>query len=162
MTGQSSPAASAPCRRDALVISSDDGLRAFACQALDAFKPGFLVASARDPQQAAEWLQRISPVLVVMDARMAQALELFADWRRSRLRLLLLGSPPLGGAPADEGTQCVSLQPDLAAFLEAVRRMLLPQPAHDAMFIAAPTSNRPARSIKDERPLLASSAETER
>ena len=84
-------------KRKALVIDADEGFLAFAAEALNAFRPGFDVATAKNPKQASDWLETFSPDLVVVaegdETLEAFARELMLDGRVRDCRLLRSRKP---------------------------------------------------------------------
>jgi DNA-binding response OmpR family regulator len=54
-------------RRRALVVDRDEAHLAFVAEALSSFRPGFEVATARDLDQAEEWLDTFHPDLLLLD-----------------------------------------------------------------------------------------------
>ncbi len=58
-------------RLRALVLDDDHEVLAFAAEALNSFAPGFDVATARNPQQAAAWLETFQPDLLVTELKFA-------------------------------------------------------------------------------------------
>lgn len=57
----------------ALVVNPDEGFLAFAAEALHSFRPGFEVATARDAEQANEWLDTFLPDLLLLGLDPAEA-----------------------------------------------------------------------------------------
>jgi len=57
--------------RSALVIHSDERQLRFACDALVMFNPGYRVSTARDLETASDWLEMLTPDLVVLEASIA-------------------------------------------------------------------------------------------
>src|SRR3989442_1151000 len=58
-------------RLRALVLDDDHEILAFAAEALNSFAPGFDVATARDPQRAAAWLETFQPDLLITELKFA-------------------------------------------------------------------------------------------
>jgi hypothetical protein len=94
-------------------------------EALYLFEPGFSVVSAPDPQQAREWLRRISPDLVVLGAEVvacAGAEKILLE-TGAGCRLLIYGSPGATPDRFQRRTIWIDPKPDLPALLDAVHRL---------------------------------------
>lgn len=58
-------------RHRVLVVGSDERLLGFVTQALDAFSPGFQVATARAPEEAWRWMEVFRPEVIILDGDLA-------------------------------------------------------------------------------------------
>ena len=87
--------------RSALVIHSDERQLRFACDALVMFSPGYRVSTARDLDAASDWLEILTPDLVVLESSIADADTLCGWAQRHSLdtdRTILFGrAAPLVG-----------------------------------------------------------------
>lgn len=59
-------------RARALVVDADDELRAFAAEALNSFRPGLEVATARSLEEAINWLDTFDPDLLLLSDNVAE------------------------------------------------------------------------------------------
>lgn len=75
----------------ALVVNRDEGVLAFAAEALNSFRPGFEVATARDSQQAMEWLGSMVPDLILTEPDRID--EILKDPRLQDCKVLGLSRP---------------------------------------------------------------------
>ena len=84
-------------RLKALVIDDDEGVRAFAAEALNSFAPGFDVATARDVEEAILWLGAFHPDLLLIDSRLwddgfsAVSSAFRQDLRNKDCKIVMLG-----------------------------------------------------------------------
>jgi DNA-binding NtrC family response regulator len=78
-------------RLRALVVDEDDGVLAFAAEALHSFRPGFEVATARNPRQAREWLGSMEPDLLLTDPTRMD--EILRDPRLRNCKIMGLSKP---------------------------------------------------------------------
>jgi DNA-binding response OmpR family regulator len=115
-------------RQKALIVDDDEGVLAFAAEALHSFSPGFDVATARSLEQARQWLHTFHPDLAILDldlpdGRGDQLASLLREDPRTRgCRILLVSediTDELRRAHERTGTQAVlgkpvRLQPLLA------------------------------------------------
>ncbi len=60
------PAGEPAARKRVLVVDDDPGVLGFAAEALDSFRPGFEVATARSGEQALAWLEGFRPHLILV------------------------------------------------------------------------------------------------
>ena len=121
-------------RLRALVLDDDHEILAFAAEALNSFAPGFDVATARDPQRAAAWLETFQPDLLITELKFAGegtgALpdRLRVDPRTRHCRVLVTSSL----APGDPRVERARLEADallvkpigLPFLLETIRRVM--------------------------------------
>jgi DNA-binding response OmpR family regulator len=81
--------------RSALVIHSDERQLRFACDALVMFNPGYRVSTARDLETASDWLEMLTPDLVVLEASIADP-DVLCGWAKQHSldtdRTILFGS----------------------------------------------------------------------
>lgn len=93
-------------RRRVLVVGADQHLLGFISRALDAFRPGFDVITARTPEDAFRWIETSHPEVIILDGDLAAAIntvgELWLETISSTPVLLLGAGPPsqLPGATA--------------------------------------------------------------
>ncbi|MCL1594645.1 MAG: hypothetical protein M3132_09865 [Actinomycetia bacterium] len=108
--------------RTALVIDCDEKRLRLVCDALVMFRPGFRVSTARDLQSAGDWLDTLSPDLVILDGSIAPA-DMLGDWadqhRLDATRTVILG--PASPAVKALGAQSVPSPMILPEFMETVR-----------------------------------------
>lgn len=62
-------------RHRVLVVGTDEEQLGFVTRALEAFRPGFEVATARTPEEASRWIEAFSPEVILLDADIAAAAE---------------------------------------------------------------------------------------
>ena len=124
----------------ALVVDDDPEILAFAAEALNSFAPGFDVATARDPQQAAAWLETFQPDLLVTELKFAGEGtgglpdRLRADPKTRFCRVLVTSSL----APGDPRVERARLEADavlvkpigLPFLLETIRRVMNHNESH--------------------------------
>ncbi|MGH8915742.1 MAG: Gfo/Idh/MocA family oxidoreductase, partial [Acidimicrobiia bacterium] len=65
----------AEVRHRVLVVGTDEQQLAFVTRALEAFRPGFEVATARTPEEASRWMEAFSPEVIIHDANIAAGAE---------------------------------------------------------------------------------------
>ncbi len=108
--------------RTALVIDCDEKRLRMACDALVMFRPGFRVSTARDLEAAGDWLDTLSPDLVILDGSIAPP-DMLGDWadqhRLDASRTVILG--PASPAVRTLGAQTVPSPMILPEFMETVR-----------------------------------------
>ena len=84
-------------RHRVLVVGTDERLLGFVTRALQAFRPGFEVATARTPEEACHWLEAFRPQVIIVDGDLAAASESTRErWLKalSSASVLLLGAEP--------------------------------------------------------------------
>jgi len=127
-------------RLRALVVDDDLEILAFAAEALNSFAPGFDVATARDTQQAAAWLETFQPDLLVAELKFGSdgtaslPGRLRADPRTRQCRILITSS----FAPGDPRVEQARLEADavllkpigLPFLLDTIRRVMNQDGSH--------------------------------
>jgi len=120
-------------RLRALIIDDDREVLAFAAEALHSFAPGFDVATARDPEQAAAWLDAFHPDLLVTELKFAGhegglAGRLRADPRTRHCRVLITSTLPPGDPRVEDArleADAVLVKPiGLPFLLQTIRRVM--------------------------------------
>ena len=62
-------------RHRVLVVGTDEHQLSFVTRALEDFRPGFDVATARTPEEASRWIEAFSPEVIILDADLTAATE---------------------------------------------------------------------------------------
>lgn len=112
----------------ALVIHSDEMQLRFASDALVMFRPGYRVNTARDLEVASDWLETLTPDLVVLEASIANP-DVVRGWaERHSLdtdRTIVFGSAALQVDELLSGVGSVTLPEPvkLSEFLATVRKI---------------------------------------
>jgi len=120
--------------RSALVIHSDENQLRFACEALAIFRPGFRVRTAGDLETASDWLNTLTPDLVILEASIAGPGTLKRWALKHNLdpqRTMIFG---VGSSKVEKlGSASVREPVKLPAFMSTVRGIVAParDPAHD-------------------------------
>ncbi len=120
-------------RKKALVVDEDAGVLAFAAEALNSFRPGFDVATARSVDEAAAWLDTFFPDLLLLGLDPASSAEdlavaLRSDSRTSHCQIIVMAQNPATEIrlnPVWVGAQAVLAKPiGLKTLLTTVRRLI--------------------------------------
>jgi hypothetical protein len=62
-------------RHRVLVVGGDEHQLGFVTRALEAFRPGFEVATAQTPEEASRWIEAFNPEVIILDADVAPDVE---------------------------------------------------------------------------------------
>lgn len=113
----------AEVRHRVLVVGTDEPLLGFVTRALDAFRPGFEVATARTPEEARNWMETFRPEVIILDGDLAAAAEPGSDrWLETMAStsVLLLGAEQQDQLP---GATILTKPLRLPSLLSAMREV---------------------------------------
>jgi len=110
--------------RSALVIHSDEKQLRFACDALVMFHPGYRVNTASDLATASDWLEILTPDLVILEASIADP-DVLDGWAERHSidtdRTILFGNAFDDERPVSVGSVTIAEPVKLPDFMATVR-----------------------------------------